>query len=728
GAGNQVSAEFNLVYRWHSTISERDEKWTEELWQKLFPGKHYKDVGWHEFAVGAQQFETKLDENSPDPEKPDPMLRPFAGLKRKENGSFNDDELCQILIDSIEDCANSFGAQRVPPVMRAIDILGIMQARVWNLATLNEFRVYFGLEPHRTFEDINPDPQVAQALRHLYNTPDLVEMYPGLVCEEAKEKRSGAGLCPGFTVSRAVLSDAVALVRGDRFYTIDYHPRKLTNWGFTEVASDKTIDNGCMFYKLFLRAFPSHFEPDSIYAHYPLTEKKEMQKVLLELNKLHLYSTERPVEKSEPIMIKTYAAAEKILSNKDTFKVTWGKAMEFLMGDAAKDFMLAGDGPKNAQSRDMMEKGLYVEKWEQDVKEFYERTTLDLLKSKSYKLGELNQVDIIRDVGNLAHVHFGAELFEIPLKSTDRELNLFTEHELYMIMAAVFICVFFDLDPGNSFPLRVKAREATQALGQIVVGIVSEIKAGGWVSWAVNQIAPETTSLKQYGRHMIKRLLNSGMDVKQLVWGHIMGTAGGMVANQGQLFAQTMEYFLCDPEGQKHLPEINRLAKSHTDESFAKLEKYFLEGSRLYGETGVFREVTENVTIQDGEKTLNLKAGDRVLVNLKAASRDPKVFLDPDVLKLDRPIDSYIHLGHGPHQCLGWKMTRVSLTTMLKVIGGLDGLRTATGPQGRVQKVLKPFSNPEDNELPDTCKYHAYLTEKHDKYFPFPCSLKVNWD
>ena len=31
--GNQVSAEFNLVYRWHSCDSERDDKWTHELYE-----------------------------------------------------------------------------------------------------------------------------------------------------------------------------------------------------------------------------------------------------------------------------------------------------------------------------------------------------------------------------------------------------------------------------------------------------------------------------------------------------------------------------------------------------------------------------------------------------------------------------------------------------------------------------------------------------------------------
>lgn len=107
----------------------------------------------------------------------------------------------------------------------------MMQARKWNLATLNEFRDFFGLARHQTFESINSDPEVANALRHLYEHPDFVEMYPGIVAEEAKVPMvPGVGIAPTFTISRAILSDAVTLVRGDRFYTTDYHPKNLTKY------------------------------------------------------------------------------------------------------------------------------------------------------------------------------------------------------------------------------------------------------------------------------------------------------------------------------------------------------------------------------------------------------------------------------------------------------------------------------------------------------------------
>jgi Animal haem peroxidase len=106
--------------------------------------------------------------------------------------------------------AGSFGANKVPNILRSVEILGIIQARSWNLASLNEFREFFGLTRHKTFEDINPD--AAEKLRNLYDSPDAVELYPGLVAEKPKPPMEpGSGLCVNFTTSRgtylAVLDD-----------------------------------------------------------------------------------------------------------------------------------------------------------------------------------------------------------------------------------------------------------------------------------------------------------------------------------------------------------------------------------------------------------------------------------------------------------------------------------------------------------------------------------------
>ena len=569
GVGNQVSAEFNLVYRWHAAISERDDKWTQEEYKRLFPGKNPVDVGLQELLMALSKWEASLPK--------DPQQRPFANLKRNADGTYEDGPLVEIITDSIEDIAGAFGANKVPPIMRSIEILGIIQARSWNLATLNEFRSFFGLTKHETFEDINSDKAVAEQLKHLYDTPDQVELYPGLVVEEAKKPMvPGSGLCPSYTVSRAVLSDAVALVRGDRFYTTDYTPRNLTSWGYNEVNYDVTVDGGAVFYKLFLRAFPQHFKGNSIYAHFPLTIPSANREIMKKLHKEDYYDWSKPSYVPLPTLITSYKAATLILSNQVDYKVTWGEAITFLMQNGGKeygyDFMLSGDRPANAESRQMMQKALYKDGWHVEVKKFYENITLELLHRKSYKLAGVNQVDIVRDVGNLAQAHFAAEIFALPLKTDANPLaerGIYTESELYMVMALVFTCIFFDADPAKSFPLRQGSRTITQQLGSIMEALIVPINAKGHFSELIERFHKHTP-LAKYGSHMIVQLMKSGLGVKDVVWSQILPTAGGMVANQGQLFAQCLDYYLSD-EGKPHLKEINRLAKENTAEADEKI-------------------------------------------------------------------------------------------------------------------------------------------------------------
>lgn len=710
GTGNQVSAEFNLVYRWHSTISDRDEEWLENMWKGLFPNSKATNITEEEFFTRMGRMEGMLSD--------DPHKRPFAGLRRTDNGSFDDNDIAEILTNSIEDCANSFGAHRVPGVLRIVEILGIRQARIWQVATLNEFRKHFNLTPHTSFESINSDPEVAESLRRLYDEPDLVELYPGLVVEEAKVPRPGQGLAPSYTVSRAILSDAVSLVRGDRFYTVEYHPKKLTSWGYGEVHPDYDIDNGCLFYKLFLRTLPRNFHYNSVYAHYPLTVPSETRRILYDLNKAGKYNFDRPFQQLRPKMVFSHSAALDILHNQRLFKVIWDKPMENFVGVPSRNFMLAGDEKPHAESRRLMSEALYVPGWYHQVREYYRLTTQKLLREKSYRLADINQVDIVRDVGNLVNVHFCAEMFTLPLKTEEVSYGLFTEHQLYLIMANLFIVVYLDSDPALSFPIHRKACDITKQLGYLIEANVTDINFGGYLSNIMRALVHRTSPLEDYGVHMIRRLLRSGMDIHELVWGHIMGTTAGMVGSQGKLFAETIEYFL--DKGKEYLPEMRNLAMMGTSEADDKLMHYFLEGSRLNGETGVSRSVAESTSVDDGEDTIKFNKGDKVFINLKSASHDPLVFPDPEKLDLTRPVDSYIHLGSGPHKCLGLPMARVALTTVFKEIVKLENLRPAPGPQGKLQKVLRPFGS--DDGLPEKVHYHAYMNEKHTEFFPLPCS------
>ncbi|KAL8697104.1 MAG: hypothetical protein Q9224_002465, partial [Gallowayella concinna] len=635
GVGNAVSAEFNLAYRWHSCISEKDDLWTQNLYKEIF-GKPADEVSFPELLQGLGKWEHGLD--------PDPQKRPFAKLQRGPDGKFPDEGLARILTESIEDVSGAFGANNIPKCMRAISMLGLQQGRKWNLGSFNEFRKFFGLKPHATFEDINSDPTVADSLRHLYEHPDHVEIYTGLVSEEAKVPMvPGVGIAPTFTISRAVLSDAVALVRGDRFYTIDYNTKSLTNWGYSEVQYNLNIEQGCMISKLILRALPDYFKPDSIYCHYPMTVPSENRKIMRDLGRELDYSWDRPAFISPRVDLTSYVGAKYLLERDQEFNVTWGEALGFLMGKGGLDFMLSGDSKFHSQQNKTMAKAFYRENWHQHIKEFYEETTLKLLHQNSFKLAGMNMVDITRDVGNIAHVHFAANMFSLPLKTEETPGGVFSEQELYMVISVIFMAIFSDTDPTKSFPLRHAARAVSQQLGKLIEAKVHSVSMTGMVAGVVDRFRENHNPLSEYGVHMIRRLLESGLGVSEITWSQILPTAVAMVPNQAQAvnkffsylihlragfqnknknsidmlmretmqFTQLLDYYLSD-EGKHHLPTINKYAKMDTPEAEDKLLHYAMEGIRLNGTFGTSRQSTVHATIDDGDHQVRVKPGDKI--------------------------------------------------------------------------------------------------------------------
>jgi len=100
GVGNQVSVEFNLIYRWHSAISTRDEKWTEELMKRLLGSVDPKDATLAQTMVAFQAF---LSPQDFPPDKPE--MWTFNGLVRQDDHTFKDKDLMEILSSSTEDLA-----------------------------------------------------------------------------------------------------------------------------------------------------------------------------------------------------------------------------------------------------------------------------------------------------------------------------------------------------------------------------------------------------------------------------------------------------------------------------------------------------------------------------------------------------------------------------------------------------------------------------------------------
>ena len=211
GIGNQVSIEFNVLYRFHSPISKRDAKWTEDFLHENFRRFVNRDDGKGGVVLTQAQFDNldipvdlmrmaiegppsrpltpKEKEDAEKERHESEMAKPFMpeGLgyrtsdkdgnpigvfpfaRDEATGKFDDaqlvkemvavmeDPICMVSLRSFGDisCYGStdkhftkrcltgqFGPRNVPKAFRAIEILGILQARKWSVLIVLPVFVY----------------------------------------------------------------------------------------------------------------------------------------------------------------------------------------------------------------------------------------------------------------------------------------------------------------------------------------------------------------------------------------------------------------------------------------------------------------------------------------------------------------------------------------------------------------------------------------------------------
>jgi linoleate 10R-lipoxygenase len=267
------------------------------------------------------------------------------------------------------------------------------------------------LKPYTTFLEWNPNPEIAAAAEKLYGTIDHLELYAGLQAEDAKPVVTGAGLCPGYTISRAILADAVALIRGDRLFTADFTPHNLTAWGYADcVRSPENPGFGSMLGRLFLRTLPDEYTENSTYAWFPLMTPQAMDEVLTKLNQKEKYDLVRPTSVSGAREFKEYGEVDGILKNKEKFRHPFLPRISRVI--RGPGFFLATDAPERGEREQRSIFKALAETPEQveAITKFFYETTKALIAKESYKLvgGQKSALDIVRDVFRVVPIQWVA--------------------------------------------------------------------------------------------------------------------------------------------------------------------------------------------------------------------------------------------------------------------------------------------------------------------------------
>lgn len=452
GRGNVCSIEFNSLYRWHATASRGDQMWQDNLFKKIFPDKTHDDITIRDFA----QARVKLEGS-----KPDITDWTFGGIERQEDGTFKDADLARILHNATADPAGAFRARGIPPSMRLHEIMGIEGNRRLGVCSLNEFRKYLGLKPFTNFREWNSDPAVADVAEKLYGDIENLELYVGLQAEEAKPVVDGAGLCPGYTISRCILSDAIALTRGDRFFTSDYTPFNLTAWGFEDSARQpKGAGFGGTLGRLFLRTLPNHYNHNSVYTWFPMLTPVAMKKFLTKLNKLNEYSLERPgLYQAAPRHITDRETASALLKQPEIFTAPYAvKAANVVKG---KGFFTAeSDGAVAEKQRQQIMTAI-IGNSDKDITDFFYDMTLKLIQTNSYPMigNNTRAIDVVRDVLKLVPLYWAAEeLAGINITDLDGTEGDMTPRELFDKLTDIYTYIFLDFETYRELELSTKVK------------------------------------------------------------------------------------------------------------------------------------------------------------------------------------------------------------------------------------------------------------------------------
>ncbi|KAI6149466.1 heme peroxidase [Pisolithus tinctorius] len=699
GRGNACSVEFNCLYRWHATTSLEDEEWIKLQFENLFPGMNPEQITLADFYRTAARVEAS---------EPTVEQWTFGNLSRQEDGSFKDSELANILMNATSHHAASFGARGTPPCMRVNEIMGIESNRLWGTCSLNDFRKFLGLKTYSSFREWNPDPKVADAAEKLYGHIDNLELYVGLQAEEIKPVAPGAGLCPGYTIARAILSDAIALTRGDRFFNQDFTPYNLTAWGFADCQRDANGSGfGSTLGRLFLRTLPGQYNETSIYTWFPLIHPEEMEKFLKDLGKLDQYTTERPKPTSDSTTVTNYVEVGEILRDESTFAPDYAsRVKEVIKG---KGFFAAiGEGEIRTQFLGALTPSAEAV---QKIGDYFYKKTRELIEQNSVPLIGTNtrSVNIVSEVLKYVSVHWTAvEIGGIPLKTRQQPHGVYTPKELYDILGEIYQFVFLELEPAKYMVTRERVKEHVEQLSHCIKSSFGG--AGSRLSIAGIFGTLFGTKKKNSHSQLLKSLFELGHSTDEVV-NEILALMVGTTVELSLALTNVVNLLLVSEEN----ATFRTQARSVDTKDVGALEAYVIEALRIDPPfAGVYRTAKKDQTVG----SLNVKEGERLFLDIAGANMNEEAFPNPTTFDATRaPRERYL-LGDIAFRVIGAETAPKLIVQVLRAILSFDNVRRGPGQSGDLVR----FQNA---SLPQY--RYVYLNEKQ-LCSPWPTSLVILYD
>ncbi|KAF4339201.1 linoleate diol synthase [Fusarium beomiforme] len=825
GIGNQVTVEFNLLYRFHCAISRKDEAYTEEFMKEVLHFRDPSNTSLPEFLGTMGAIKQKAAEDHKYGKKdPEPWEVTFGIPEKKSksaangaessgnssdsgvgfNGAasnggpekakkskhftrnpitnlFDDTQMLEELTSAMDDPISNFGPRNVPKCLKAVEIMGILQARRWECGTLNDFRDFFGLPRHESFESVTKNVEIQNALRDLYEHPDKIELYPGIFCESDEYM----GLDPGPSESSsalwsAIFSDAITLVRSDRFYTVDWNTNSLTSWGMKEVTPNNEICKSSVFHRLLQRAFPGWFPSNTIRFFHPFYTAKQ-NAIYAEAQGYGDWFNETvdrpkdivaaPVQKPEkPWYLNTYDDIKVVLDS-----TNFSNPAYFFKANLPQVVREVLEPNQNKKLPDDCSATIdkYVKEVEADLKAYLDHEMREIVKREAISMTNSTfQIDATRDfaipvvtryVANF--LGFGDKLFKNPTESKDT----YSENEIYQHITNCQIFLSYNADETKWLQRREAFKASMKKLIELTQkGTIWE--AGQWDITRALFGKKETNAMHDLGVFIGKQVLSYEKDQKKAA-AILLLICLDFAYNSVVSFTATLDGYMKDlyaaADGRPHLmlvksdqdPQWIQVQKCvFSDEAGAdtKLEQMVQTMARITVRQPILRKALKEGKVTfpvftNGEE-VGVKKGQAIILDLATAGEGVK----DDPVKT-RVLLSQLSVADKFGVFAPRRVAIISLTSMIKFVAQMKNPRRGHDAQGELKKINLDYT-PEgyanymapgrvgwiekqveklhNHNLADEIFNHdvlrpetdTYLTPTWDEFVPFPMTWKIRFD
>ena len=88
-----------------------------------------------------------------------------------------------------------------------------------------------------------------------------------------------------------------------------------------------------------------------------------------------------------------------------------------------------------------------------------------------------------------------------------------------------------------------------------------------------------------------------------------------------------------------------------------------------------------------------IEAGQSVSVSPVAVNRDPRIWDEPNALKIDREVKAHLSFGHGIHGCLGQQLARLVIQESLtQLLGAIHSIELVSAEQLEPMEFAHPVA------------------------------------